>query len=293
MRKRNLSKLEAKVVRCARWFTVIITYVLLIYSYYVYAAVFCIHFLIYVVDQRVKAALYLAFYHILLLLTVISFTNATFLDPGDTRKVAMHMPQTVGPRQPESIELDPFTTSYCTFCQQYKPARTHHCSECQFCVLKMDHHCVWLNNCVGLRNYKLFYLTSFYGVLLCVLVFATLLQILIWQLVNSRLSGNSVQFLILTVFAWVLGIGCLVLFGFHSYIIAKGRTTIEEITWREYKVSHQTRSKPPDYNFGLRRNFADALGPKWYLWLVPYPTPMGNGTEYRSRTAQNTASVSP
>ena len=289
MRKKNLSKIEAKVVRVARWFTVIITYALLIYSYYVYVALFCIHYLIYVVDQRAKAALYLAFYHILLLFTVVSFTVATFLDPGDTRKVAMHMPQTVGPRLPGSIELDQFTASYCTFCQQYKPARAHHCSDCQMCCLKMDHHCVWLNNCVGFRNYKLFYLTSFYGTLLCALVFATLLQILIWQLVNSRLVGISVQFLILTVFAAVLGLGCLILFGFHTYIIVIGRTTIEEITWKEYTDSQRTRQKPLDYNMGVRRNVIDALGPKWYLWLVPYPTPNGTGTEYRSNPEASAA----
>jgi hypothetical protein len=291
MRKKSLSRLEAKIIRAARWFTVVITYVLLIYSYYVYVAVFCIYYLIYIVDQRTKAALYLAFYHILFLLTIISFTQATFREPGDTRKVAMLLPQTVGPRLPESIELDPFTTSYCSLCQQYKPARTHHCSDCQKCCLKMDHHCVWLNNCVGFGNYKFFYLTSFYGTLLCALVFATLLQILIWQLSTSQLIGNSVQFLILTVFAGVLGLGCLVLFGFHTYIITKGRTTIEEITWKEYRDSDQTRRKPPEYDQGVKENISDALGANWYLYPVPIRNTKGTGTSYKPTDSQNSTSA--
>ena len=294
MRERNvkptgrLARIEEVSLRIARWLPVIITYGILIYTYYVYVVVLCSHYLIYVVDQRTKSALYLAFFHILFLPTTFSFSRSVFGDPGDTRKLKMHIPGAVqGPLQEDSVPLDPDSTRYCGVCQQYKPPRTHHCSDCGRCCLKMDHHCVFLNNCVGFKNYKQFYLVSFWGSLLCTFVLATLLQILIWQLTVDRTVPNSIQMLIVACFAFVLGMGCYALLIFHTYIIGKGRTTIEQITVKDHERTPNVVEMPPDYSLGVRHNFTEVLGPRWYLWLLPYPNSKGDGMHFPIKQSQS------
>ena len=275
----RFERFEQKCIRIARWFTVFFTYAILIYGYYVYVVVLCAHYLIYVVDQRTKSALYLAFFHILFFLTTFSFTRSVFRDPGDTRKLKMHLR---GSSVEESVELDPSTTRFCGICQQYKPARCHHCTDCERCCLKMDHHCVWLNTCVGFGNYKQFYLVALWGSVLCTFVFATLLQILIWQLTVDKTVPNSVQMLIVACFSLVLGMGCYALLIFHTYIMGKGRTTIEQITFREHVQKPNVIEAPPNYSLGVRRNFTEVLGPKWYLWFIPYANSKGDGMHFTS-----------
>lgn len=287
MSKKNPGKLEAKIMRIVNWIPVIIVYAMFIYSYYVYTVVFCAHYLIYVVHQKVKSALYQGFFQLLFFLSMFDFSRAVFGNPGDTRKLQLHIPQLIGPRNKDSIELDGNTTGYCALCRQYKPVRTHHCSDCGMCCLKMDHHCVFLNNCVGFGNYKNFYLLSFWGSLLCIFVFTTLLQVLIWQLSVGRTVPNSVQFLIVCCFALVMGMGLIILFGFHTYIIVRGRTTIEQITWKEFKEDPKNNPRPPQYTEGWRHNFTQILGPKWYLWLLPYANSKGKGTHYIESTNIN------
>lgn len=75
---------------------------------------------------------------------------------------------------------------YCGICNTPKPPRCHHCSECARCILKMDHHCPWFNNCVGWGNYKFFWLSLTHGLILCIFIFTTLLQELIWELAHSE-----------------------------------------------------------------------------------------------------------
>lgn len=277
----SFAHFEQKCIRIARWFTVAFTYAILIYGYYVYVVVLCSHYLIYVVHQKTKSALYLAFFHILFFLTTFSFTRSMSRDPGDTRKLKMHVPGAFqGPLEADSVALDLSTTRYCGICQQYKPARCHHCSDCGRCCLKMDHHCVWLNNCVGFGNYKQFYLLAIWGSALCTFVFATLLQILIWQLTMDATAPASIQMLIIACFSFVLGMGCYALLIFHTFIIAKGRTTIEQITLREHEKSPNVVERPSNYSLGVKKNFTQVLGPKWYLWLIPYTNSKGDGIHF-------------
>jgi hypothetical protein len=261
----------------ARWLIVAISYAFLIYTYYVYVVVFCSHYLIHVVDQRVKSGLYLAFFQILFILTTFSFTRSTFSDPGDTRRRHIHPPDFVGPLEQHAIIIQDIETArYCGLCRQWKPMRTHHCSDCGHCTLKMDHHCVWINNCVGWLNYKQFVLLSFWGLLLCSFVFATTLQILIWGIasVPPRTTGSSVQVLLICIFSLLFWLVFAALFLYHVKLaFVQGRTTIEQLLVRDGEPV-------PNYDQGFRRNWTHVLGAKWYLWLVPYHNSVGDGVNF-------------
>lgn len=148
--------------------------------------------------------------------------------------------------------------------------------------MKMDHHCVMLNNCVGFANYKLFVLLICYAILFCAFVAATLLQILIWQLAEGKLIGNSIQFLIICVYAFGLGLCCIALASLHFYLIFKNRTTIEHIRYKDLK---RDGDLTPDwygfkYDRGLNENWKQVFGDNPWLWFVPYRNSVGNGVSF-------------
>lgn len=134
-----------------------------------------------------KGTLYLVFWHLLAILFLVSFNRAVYSNPGNPQAYEL---QRVGPDEAVGlmagqdgsrpiIRIPAYITRHCPVCDTLKPDRCHHCSTCNRCILKMDHHCVFLNNCVGWRNYKFFMLMLWWGMLLCALTLATLLQQLI------------------------------------------------------------------------------------------------------------------
>lgn len=132
-----------------------------------------------------------------------------------------------------------------------------------------------LNNCVGFSNYKLFVLLNLYGFIFCAFVAATLLQILIWQLVEGRLIGNSIQFLIICVYAFGVGLCCLTLFLLHCYLISINRTTIEHMEYKDLKKEGYLNDDWYGYNYdvGWKENWAQAFGDNPWLWMIPISSP--------------------
>jgi hypothetical protein len=49
------------------------------------------------------------------------------------------------------------SSSVCSDCVIFRPARSRHCQCCDRCVMKFDHHCPWVNNCIGAQNLGVFY----------------------------------------------------------------------------------------------------------------------------------------
>lgn len=155
-------------------------------------------------------------------------------------------------------------TKWCTTCEFYRPLRCSHCSECDRCVEQFDHHCPWLNNCVGRRNYPYFFrflvLLSIHSILVCAgSIFVVLLN-------RHHLANPEciVAICILT-FTGLLNFPIFGLLGFHVVLIARGRTTNEQVTGK-YKELHGAYSK------GCVRNFL------CLLWASPFPS-----LELRSR----------
>jgi len=124
--------------------------------------------------------------------------------------------------------------AWCRTCLIVRPPRASHCAECDNCVLRFDHHCPFVNNCVGQRNYRFFmgFTTS-----VCCLALVVL-PTFIWFVAMGRDSGFEPQSVLLYVSistAGAVGVAALLLFVlwlYHVFLIAKGKTTKEHLRGR-------------------------------------------------------------
>ncbi|KAK9712167.1 palmitoyltransferase for Vac8p [Basidiobolus ranarum] len=173
----------------------------------------------------------------------------------------------------EGNGLDQTQVSYCKHCGTHKPQRCHHCSSCDQCILKMDHHCPWINRCVGWRNYKIFYLLILYTSLYCIYIPASVLYPLV-----TRYNGQGIhiEWLILVVLAALAGVFLTVLTVFHTKLIMRNQTTIENIRQRQKNIEPRVNV----YNLGRMENWKAIMGSNWWLWLVPTTNSSDDGYEF-------------
>lgn len=257
------------------------------------------------------------FGHWLLLNIVFNYFMAVWTSPGVP-------PQNVD--NPVSI---------CKNCIAPKPTRTHHCSVCRRCVLKMDHHCPWLNNCVGHYNHRYFFLFCVYMCSGTIFVttsiyaqFRTYFSGSIWNFMSALAlplysvfvasytptedegTGNSPagpriisdveirdRFWVTYEFFLCSGvtIALMVLICYHSRLISKGETSIEQhINSRERKRVQDLGAvyKNP-YDFGFVENwkifFGIEAGTGRSLRHVLLPSthkPTGDGKSWRTATSK-------
>lgn len=135
-----------------------------------------------------------------------------------------------------------YVLKWCETCNFFRSPRTSHCSECDHCVEVFDHHCPWVGNCVGRRNYRSFVLFLLTTTLLC--IYGMVASVLSLFVLAKQMEGNnsSERFMdavisnpiaaVLIVYCFcvvwsVAGLGC-----FHSYLMATGKSTWEEMTDR-------------------------------------------------------------
>jgi len=169
---------------------------------------------------------------------------------------------------------------FCKWCQKYKPDRCHHCRICKSCVLRMDHHCPWIMNCVGFRNHKYFFLLVVYAVLNCLFIAFTLAESV--QRSIDEETATSTRFML--VFGFVLA--CIMatlmaaFLSFHTYLMAKGMSTIEFCEKNLSGAGPLTASRHVSYDRGLYMNIKAVLGPHWWLWLLPLSPPEGSGLNF-------------
>ncbi|PWZ03079.1 zf-DHHC-domain-containing protein [Testicularia cyperi] len=121
---------------------------------------------------------------------------------------------------------------WCGKCGIPKPDRAHHCSTCGRCVLRMDHHCPWLaSRCIGLRNHKPFFLFLAYTALFCVYACQETARALL-SYVDKEQGGfesSPISWAVVLFLGFIFGASLVPFAGYHAYLIAKNRTTIESM----------------------------------------------------------------
>ncbi|XP_045779032.1 palmitoyltransferase ZDHHC15B-like isoform X1 [Maniola jurtina] len=283
--------------RAFKWLPVLLIVAIVTWSYYAYVYQLCFC----TIESTVQQCIYLFLYHVLLIMFAWSYWRTIFADikpiPDKYKLPEAELEKLLSAETEDAQRtiLENFakdlsivtrtmsgSVRYCNRCVLVKPDRAHHCSICARCVLKMDHHCPWVNNCVCFHNYKFFMLFLGYALLYCLFIMSTCLPYFIrfWK-GEFGISGSAGRYHIVFAFfvALMFAISLGSLFGYHCYLVAHNRTTLEAFRAPMFRGGADKNG----FSMGAYNNFKEVFGASPNLWVVPVFTSAGDGCEFPVR----------